>query len=287
MNPATAESILETPDTWPSATRSPFAAPDQDPLLSLRGVEASIGGSRILRGVDLDIGPGEVVALMGRNGVGKTTTLKIITGLLPLRGGSLLFGGRPFERLSPDARARAGIGYVPQGRDIFPHLTVEENLHIGLIVHRRGGGSVRDALDRVFSLFPVLKEMLPRKGGVLSGGQQQQLAIGRALLTDPRLLILDEPTEGIQPSIIDHIGDTLKRLKNEPVRREPRYDEEVQNAIKTLKKEGRLAILLVEQYVDFCRDVADRFYAMDRGAVVVSGPIATLTDEVVRKHLQV
>jgi urea transport system ATP-binding protein len=287
MNPATAESILEPPATRTTASRSSFPASDQNPLLSLRGVEAFIGGSRILRGVDLDIEPGEIVARMGRNGVGKTTPLKVITGLLPSRGGSLMFGGRPFERLAPDARARAGIGYVPQGRDIFPHLTVEENLHIGLIVHRRGGGSVRDALDRVFSLFPVLKEMLSRKGGVLSGGQQQQLAIGRALLTDPRLLILDEPTEGIQPSIIDHIGDTLRRLKNEPVRREPRYDEEIQSALKTLKKEGRLAILLVEQYVDFCRDVADRFYAMDRGVVVASGPIVALTDEIVRKHLQV
>ncbi|MDX2186159.1 MAG: ABC transporter ATP-binding protein [Opitutaceae bacterium] len=253
-------------------------------LLQLSSVETYIGGSRILRGLDLQINAGEVVALMGRNGVGKTTTLKSITGVLPIRQGEISFSGSRIDRLSPDARARAGIGYVPQGRDIFPHLTVEENLHVGLVVHSKKGTAAKNALDRVYSLFPVLKEMLRRKGGVLSGGQQQQLAIGRALLTEPSLLILDEPTEGIQPSIIDHIGDTLKKLKTESLRR---YDEEVQGAIKALKKEGKLAILLVEQYVDFCRDVADRFYAMDRGAVVVSGPIASLTDDVVKRHLQV
>ncbi|WP_404422813.1 ABC transporter ATP-binding protein [Nibricoccus sp. IMCC34717] len=253
-------------------------------LLELNAVETYIGGSRILRGLSLDIRAGEVVALMGRNGVGKTTTLKSITGVLPIRQGQIRFSGERIDRLTSDARARAGIGYVPQGRDIFPHLTVEENLHVGLVVHSRKGTAARQALERVFGLFPVLKEMLRRKGGVLSGGQQQQLAIGRALLTEPSLLILDEPTEGIQPSIIDHIGDTLRKLKTESLRR---YDEEVQSAIKALKQEGRLAILLVEQYVDFCRDVSDRFYAMDRGAVVASGPIAGLTDEVVKRHLQV
>jgi urea transport system ATP-binding protein len=253
-------------------------------LLQLSQVETYIGGSRILRGVDLEIHAGEVVALMGRNGVGKTTTLKSITGMLPIRAGSITFDGQRLDKMSADARARAGIGSVPQGRDIFPHLTVEENLHVGLVVHGRKGTEAKNALNYVYTLFPVLKEMLTRKGGVLSGGQQQQLAIGRALLTDPKLLILDEPTEGIQPSIIDHIGDTLKKLKKEGL---PRDDVAVQNAIATLKKEGRLAILLVEQYVDFCREVSDRFYAMDRGVVVVSGEIATLTDEVVKKHLQV
>jgi urea transport system ATP-binding protein len=254
-------------------------------LLELTSVETDIGGSRILRGVNLEVNSGEVVALMGRNGVGKTTTLKSITGLLSIRGGSILFGGQPIEKLAPDARARAGIGYVPQGRDIFPHLTIEENLRVGLVVHKRGKAADRDGLDRVFALFPVLKEMLSRKGGVLSGGQQQQLAIGRALLTRPKLLILDEPTEGIQPSIIEHIGDTLKKLKNEVLHENSQ--EEVMNAVKVLKQEGSLAILLVEQYVDFCREVADRFYAMDRGAVVVSGPIGNLTDDVVKEHLQV
>ncbi len=234
-------------------------------LLQLSSVEADIGGSRILRGVSLEVAAGEVVCLMGRNGVGKTTTLRVIMGLLPLRAGTLVFDGRPLAGIGTDARARGGIGYVPQGRDIFPHLTVEENLQIGLTVHRRGGAAAREDLERVYTLFPVLKSMLARKGGVLSGGQQQQLAIARALLTRPKLLMLDEPTEGIQPSIIEEIGETLKRLRHE----------------------GGLAILLVEQYVDFCRDVADRFYAMDRGAVTYSGLIDTLTDDIVREHLQV
>lgn len=255
------------------------------PLLKLSSVETYIGGSHILRGVDLEVRAGEVVALMGRNGVGKTTTLRSITGVLPIRAGAISLAGQRIDTLSPDARARAGIGYVPQGRDIFPHLTVAENLQVGLVVTGRRGAAARSALERVYALFPVLKEMLGRKGGVLSGGQQQQLAIGRALLTDPKLLILDEPTEGIQPSIIEHIGDTLKKLKVEPSERSD--SEEVQNAVKALKAEGHLAILLVEQFVDFCRDVADRFYAMDRGAVVVSGSIAALTDDVVRTHLQV
>jgi len=235
------------------------------PLLQVSHVETDIGGSRILRGVNLEVRSGELVALMGRNGVGKTTTLRSITGMRSIRAGTITLDGKRIDTIPADARARAGIGYVPQGRDIFPHLTIEENLRVGLVVHGRKGAEARDALDRVFTLFPVLKEMLARKGGVLSGGQQQQLAIGRALLTKPKLLILDEPTEGIQPSIIDQIGDTLK----------------------VLKSDGTLAILLVEQYVDFCREIADRFYAMDRGAVTISGPIATLTDDVVKKHLQV
>ncbi len=239
-------------------------------LLHLKSVEADISGSRILRGVELEVRPGEVVALMGRNGVGKTTTLKTITGLLPVRAGEIMFEEKPIHRLATDVRARLGIGYVPQGRDIFPHMTVEENLRIGLVVHGRKGADAANALERVYELFPVLKEMLGRKGGVLSGGQQQQLAIGRALLCDPKLLILDEPTEGIQPSIIEQIGDTLRRLRTIP------------------RADGTgLAILLVEQYVDFCRAVADRYYALDRGAVVSSGAIADLTDDVVRTHLQV
>lgn len=248
-----------------TAPLSSPSARSTTPLLQVSQVETDIGGSRILRGVTLDVYPGELVALMGRNGVGKSTTLRSITGVRGIRAGTITLEGKRIDKLSIDARARAGIGYVPQGRDIFPHLTIEENLRVGLVVHGRKGAEARDALERVFTLFPVLKEMLARKGGVLSGGQQQQLAIGRALLTKPKLLILDEPTEGIQPSIIDLIGDTLKKLKNE----------------------GELSILLVEQYVDFCREISDRFYAMDRGAVTISGPISALTDEVVKEHLQV
>ena len=255
---------ISTTTTLPFAPSVPFVA-NSNPLLQVANVETDIGGSRILRGVNLEVRAGELVALMGRNGVGKTTTLRSITGMRAVRSGSIIFDGKRIDKLPADARARAGIGYVPQGRDIFPHLTIEENLRVGLVVHGRKGAEARDALDRVFTLFPVLKEMLPRKGGVLSGGQQQQLAIGRALLTNPKLLILDEPTEGIQPSIIDQIGDTLK----------------------VLKSDGTLAILLVEQYVDFCREIADRFYAMDRGVVTISGPIAALTDDVVKEHLQV
>jgi urea transport system ATP-binding protein len=262
-------------------------------LLQLTSLETDIGGSRILRGVNLEVNSGEVVALMGRNGVGKTTTLKSITGMLPIRAGKILFDGQPIDRMPPDARARAGIGYVPQGRDIFPHLTIEENLRVGLVVHKRGRSSDQEGLEKVFTLFPVLKEMLSRKGGVLSGGQQQQLAIARALLTKPKLLILDEPTEGIQPSIIEQIGDTLKKLKvsntsEADATAQARHEAmEIKNAVGELKRERALAILLVEQYVDFCREVADRFYAMDRGVVVISGVISDLTDEVVKKHLQV
>jgi urea transport system ATP-binding protein len=259
------------------------------PVLQLQSVETDIGGSRILRGVDLEVRAGEVVALMGRNGVGKTTTLRSVTGVLPVRKGTITLAGQRIERLSPDARARAGIGNVPQGRDIFPHLTVRENLEIAMIVHPRSSARAKQDLEHVFELFPVLGQMLSRKGGVLSGGQQQQLAIGRALLTNPKLLILDEPTEGIQPSIIEEIGDTLKKLKmDHPLIQQTKEEYlEIEHALETLKKEGTLAILLVEQYVDFCREVADRFYAMDRGAITISGPIADLTDEVVRDHLQV
>jgi urea transport system ATP-binding protein len=171
-------------------------------------------------------------------------------------------GGQKLNGLKPDARSRAGIGYVPQGRDIFPHLTVWENLKISLVVH---GSKDATQVERVLELFPILKEFLQRKGGVLSGGQQQQLAIARALLTDPKILILDEPTEGIQPNIIDLIGETLVRIKNE----------------------GKISILLVEQYLDFCLSVGDSFFIMDRGAVVAEGPISHLNDEVVRAHLTV
>lgn len=265
---------------------------DVTPLLTLTSAEVDIDGSRILRGVTLEVRPGELVALMGRNGVGKTTTLRALMGLRPLRSGVMTLAGQNLVPLDTAARARAGLGYVPQGRDIFPHLTVEENLRISLVTHGIKGAAARSALDEVYTLFPILKQFVARKGGVLSGGQQQQLAIGRALLTQPKLLLLDEPTEGIQPSIIEEIGDTLKKLKSPPVAaaidQAQRETEEITSAIKTLRRTRTgLSILLVEQYVDFCRAIADRFYAMDRGAVTISGPIADLTDEVVKEHLQV
>ena len=233
-----------------------------EPRLSINQLNVSYDGSQILRNVSLRVPPKQVVCLMGRNGVGKTTTLKSIVGLVKPTSGGIQLEGQPLDDLSPDGRARSGVGYVPQGRDIFPHLTVWENLKISLVVH---GKKANGQVDRVFELFPVLKEMLERKGGVLSGGQQQQLAIARALLTDPKVLILDEPTEGIQPNIIDLIGETLKKIR----------------------AEGKISILLVEQYLDFCLEVGDCFYIMDRGSVVAEGPIDHLNDEVVKKHLTV
>ena len=231
-------------------------------MLTLSNINVSYDGSRILRGVNLTVPEKSLVCLMGRNGVGKTTTLKSIMGLVKFETGTVTLAGANLTALKPDQRARAGLGYVPQGRDIFPHLTVWENLKISLVVH---GTKANGQVDRVLELFPILKEFLQRKGGVLSGGQQQQLAIARALLTDPKILILDEPTEGIQPNIIDLIGDTLLKIK----------------------KEGKISILLVEQYLDFCLAVGDSFYIMDRGAVVAEGPIAHLNDDIVKKHLTV
>ncbi len=233
-----------------------------EPLLSLQEIEVSYDQSIILRGVDIDVPPRQLVCLMGRNGVGKTTTLKTSLGLLSPLKGRVILDGEDVTALPPEQRARKGIGYVPQGRDIFPNLTVWENLKVAIVVF---GQSARDELDRVFELFPVLKEMLNRKGGVLSGGQQQQLAIGRALLTRPKVLILDEPTEGIQPSIIDQIEDTIYALK----------------------EEGTMSIFLVEQYLDFAKAVSDRFYIMDRGSVVKQGGIDELDEEAIARYLQV
>ena len=231
-------------------------------MLSAANITVSYEGSRILRGVNLSVPERSLVCLMGRNGVGKTTTLKAIVGLAKMDGGEVILDGKPLNGLKPDERARRGIGFVPQGRDIFPHLTVWENMKVSLVVH---GAKANGEVDRVLELFPVLKDMLKRKGGVLSGGQQQQLAIARALLTNPKILILDEPTEGIQPNIIDQIGDTLLKIK----------------------QEGKMSILLVEQYLDFCLSVADRFHVMDRGAIVAEGPIADLNDSIVKKYLTV
>jgi urea transport system ATP-binding protein len=231
-------------------------------MLNLSNLNVSYDGSRILRGVNLTVPEHSLVCLMGRNGVGKTTTLKSIIGLVRPEAGSVQLDGVDLSAMKPDQRARTGVGYVPQGRDIFPHLTVWENLKLSLVVH---GSKSSGQVDRVLELFPILKEFLQRKGGVLSGGQQQQLAIARALLTDPKILLLDEPTEGIQPNIIDLIGDTLLKIK----------------------REGRISILLVEQYLDFCLAIGDSFYIMDRGAVVAEGPIAHLNDDIVKQHLTV
>lgn len=318
-------------------------------MLTINDLQVSYDGSRVLRGVNLTVPESKVVCLMGRNGVGKSTTLKSIMGLVKADQGNITLDGESLDNYKPDRRGRAGLGYVPQGRDIFPHLTVWENLKLGLVVH---GDRVKDQVDRVFQLFPVLKQMLKRKGGVLSGGQQQQLAIGRALLTGPKVLILDEPTEGIQPNIIDQIGDAIRLLRRgahpneagllaqvnqslkklghsedapqspffeeaselivvllrdgldkhpamfnrfaecmEALRKEQptgnKLGEEIGSALQMLRGESNMAILLVEQYLDFAQELADIFYIMDRGAIVADGPIAGLTDAVVKEHLMV
>ena len=229
-------------------------------MLSIEGLDVAYGESQVLWAATLEVARGEVVCLMGRNGVGKTTLLKTVMGLMPCRGGRVVFDGADVTRWSPDRRARAGIGYVPQGREIFPHLTVEENLRMALLGCGRAGG-IYEAL----ALFPALRPLLARKGGVLSGGEQQMLAIGRALLTKPKLLMLDEPTEGIQPSIILEIEDALRRIKGEL----------------------GLAVLLVEQYLDFAERLADKYVIMAKGAVVAAGATRDLRPEMVRQHLAV
>ncbi len=231
--------------------------------LAISDLSLSIGGSQILRGVGLSIRPSTVCCLMGRNGVGKSTTLKAIMGLLPIDSGDISLSGTSISRASTADRSRMGLGYVPQGREIFPHLTVKENLFIG--TRAQGVKPTEGEIERVFTLFPIIREFLKRKGGMLSGGQQQQLAIARVLLTRPKLLILDEPTEGIQPNIIDQIGD----------------------AIRTLRAEGNMSILLVEQYLDFCKELGDDFAILERGSVAASGPMNDLTDEIVREFLTV
>ena len=229
-------------------------------MLSVERLDAAYSGSQVLWGVDLHVGAGEVVCLMGRNGVGKTTLLKTVMGLLPARGGRVVFDGTDVTRWSADRRARAGIGYVPQGREIFPHLSVLENLRVAQLGGGRGG-----RMDDVLELFPALARLRARKGGVLSGGEQQMLAIARALLTRPKLLILDEPTEGIQPSII----------------------LEIEAAIRRIKTDLRLAVLLVEQYLEFAERLADGYVIMAKGAVVAAGDTRELRPEQVKQHLAV
>src|SRR6187200_3125756 len=214
-------------------------------MLSVTALNQYYGGSHTLRDVAFEAPSGAVTAILGRNGVGKTTLLKSIAGLLPSRSGSIGFDGADVTKLAPHMRARLGLGYVPQGREIFPRLTVEENLKLGLATKPPGTPIPR----RIFEMFPVLAEMLGRRGGDLSGGQQQQLAIGRALAMEPKLLVLDEPTEGIQPSIIKDIG----------------------HAIRTLAEGGEMAILLVEQYYDFAKALADQYLVMERGVIIARG----------------
>jgi urea transport system ATP-binding protein len=231
-------------------------------VLSVKGVNQYYSGSHTLWDVDLSVPDGSLICLMGRNGMGKTTLLKCIMGLLKTTSGSITFNGVDLVKSRAEERAKIGIGYVPQGREIFSHLTVEENLSVGLGVRKNGARAIP---KRIFDLFPVLKQMLHRRGGDLSGGQQQQLAIGRALVLEPQLLILDEPTEGIQPNIVHEIGDIVLRLN---------------------KEEG-LAVLLVEQKLPFARRVASEFCILTNGRRVASGTITDLTDQVVHAHLSV
>jgi len=229
-------------------------------MLTVSRLNQSYGGSHTLWDVDLTVKEGSRTCLMGRNGTGKTTLLKCVMGLVRSDSGTITFKQDGLRPLPAEARARLGIGYVPQGREIFPQLTVEENLQVGL------GVSKAPAIPpRIYKLFPVLKKMRMRRGGDLSGGQQQQLAIGRALVLNPKLLILDEPTEGIQPNIVSQIGDVLIELN----------------------REEKLTILLVEQRLPFARRVADRFCLMDRGRVVAGGAMAELNDATVAKYLKV
>lgn len=231
------------------------------PVLTCEGICAGYGESRILRDISLRLHKGQVTAVMGRNGVGKTTLLKTIMGLLPATAGTISFEGKRIDTLTTDARARLGIACVPQGREILPRMSVYENLQLGLEVLPRGQRAMPE--NKVYSLFPVLGQMRHRMGGNLSGGQQQQLSIARALVGNPYVLMLDEPTEGIQPSII----------------------QDIEKVLQGLKQEGHLAILLVEQYLAFAQRLADYYYILDRGAVVFEGTREALTDNVIRKYL--
>jgi len=229
-------------------------------MLVIEKLSVAYGETLIVRDVDLTVNPGEVVCLMGRNGVGKSTLLKSVMGLLKAWSGRVFFEGKDITHASPDKRARAGIGYVPQGREIFPHLTVLENLQVGMMAnHARR----REVPERIFDYFPKLKTLLSRKGGVLSGGEQQQLAIARALVAEPKLLILDEPTEGIQPTVITLIGKVLEDVK----------------------KEAKVSVLLVEQYMEFASQLADSYYVMEKGSIVIRGTAAELNKEAIKPYL--
>ncbi|HWU16102.1 MAG TPA: urea ABC transporter ATP-binding subunit UrtE [Devosia sp.] len=230
--------------------------------LSIQSIDLHYGAAQALKAVSLECKPNRITAVLGRNGVGKSSTLRAITGINAISAGDITFGDALLKKSPPYRRARMGIGYVPQGREIFPLLTVKENLETGYAGLKRAD---RNIPDYIFELFPVLKSMLSRRGGDLSGGQQQQLAIGRALVTRPKVLVLDEPTEGIQPSIIKDIGRALQFLRDEK----------------------GMTILLVEQFLDFCREIADDIYVMDRGEIQHAGPASDLDLLEVRRHLMV
>jgi urea transport system ATP-binding protein len=230
--------------------------------LAIKAIDLHYGAAQALKRISIECKPGRITAVLGRNGVGKSSTLRAVTGINNVSAGEIVFDNEVLRKAPPYKRARLGLGYVPQGREIFPLLTVRENLETGYAGLVRAD---RNVPDYIFELFPILKSMLNRRGGDLSGGQQQQLAIGRALVTRPKVLVLDEPTEGIQPSIIKDIGRALQFLRDEK----------------------GMTILLVEQYLDFCREIADDIYIMDRGEIMHSGPAADLDLPEVRKHLMV
>jgi len=235
-------------------------------MLTINSLNQFYGGSHTLWDVDFEVPKGSITCLMGRNGMGKTTLLKCIMGLLGTQSGSMNYDGRDIRVLAAERRASLGIGYVPQGREIFSQLTVEENLRIGLpILSKARKARQRQIPEHIFEMFPVLKQMLRRRGGDLSGGQQQQLAIGRALVIDPRFLILDEPTEGIQPNIVFEIGEVIRRLN----------------------RDFGLTVLLVEQKLPFARRVASEFCIIDKGRMIKRGQISELSDELVHQHLTV
>ena len=231
-------------------------------MIELNSVDQHYGGTQILWNLDLSIKKGSCVSVIGRNGAGKTTLLKCLMGLLPISSGQIILGDQDFTNKSVSDRAQNGIAYVPQGRDIFPMLTVSENLRVGLAAR---SDSIKKIPRKIFELFPVLDEMLERRGGDLSGGQQQQLAIGRALVSDPNLLILDEPSEGIQPNIVTQIGEVISTLNN---------------------RDG-VTVLLVEQKLAFAKTVGQEFRLMEKGSFVASGQMSDLSDDLILKHLAV
>ncbi|BFM08029.1 urea ABC transporter ATP-binding subunit UrtE [Halioxenophilus aromaticivorans] len=231
-------------------------------MIQFKNVNQLYGGTQILWDLNLDIQPGSCTCIMGRNGVGKTTLLKCLMGLLPIKSGEILYDGDPIQAKSAEWRAHNGIGFVPQGRDIFPLLTVEENLQVGLPCRKQ---KTKQIPEKIFELFPVLKDMLNRRGGDLSGGQQQQLAIGRALVIDPKVLILDEPNEGIQPNVVRQIGDVITRLN----------------------REENLTVILVEQKLGFARKVGQDFRLMEKGKVVAANKMSELSDDLIKQHLAV